>query len=99
MIYALGFAAKFERWRAAGHAGWGYDELLLYFVGCEGNSDGWGVPYHGESGARAFYSLTLCSLLTALRSYAGGAHKLLPCCTSALISPPHSHRPCAPKSL
>ncbi len=50
MIYIRGNRADFDGWRDAhGATGWGYDEVLPYFIRSEGNtrlSD----PFHGQDG-------------------------------------------------
>jgi len=49
MVYVRGHAADFERWEAAGAAGWGYSQVLPYFQRMEtshGGEDGW----RGRSG-------------------------------------------------
>ncbi|MDF8263562.1 GMC family oxidoreductase [Luteipulveratus flavus] len=50
MIYIRGNRADYDGWRDEfGCAGWGYDEVLPYFVRAEGNTR-LGAPYHGRSG-------------------------------------------------
>jgi choline dehydrogenase len=50
MVYIRGQAADYDGWDAAlGGAGWGYRDLLPYFIRQEGN-DHLGAPYHGVSG-------------------------------------------------
>jgi choline dehydrogenase len=50
MIYIRGNRADYDGWRDAhGASGWGYDEVLPYFVRSEGNQR-WGAPYHGQHG-------------------------------------------------
>ncbi len=50
MIYIRGNRADYDGWRDAhGASGWGYDDVLPYFVRAERNSR-LGGPYHGEDG-------------------------------------------------
>jgi choline dehydrogenase len=50
MIYIRGNRADYDTWRDEyGCAGWGYKELLPYFLRAEDNSRGAG-PYHGTGG-------------------------------------------------
>jgi choline dehydrogenase len=50
MVYLRGQAADYDGWDAAlGGAGWGYRDLLPYFIRQEGN-DHLGTPYHGVGG-------------------------------------------------
>lgn len=50
MIYIRGNAADYDEWRDAyGATGWGYDDVLPYFVKSEANRR-LGGPYHGTQG-------------------------------------------------
>lgn len=50
MIYMRGNAADYDEWRDGyGATGWGYEDVLRYFVKSEGNSRLIG-PYHGTDG-------------------------------------------------
>src|SRR4051812_50046120 len=50
MIYIRGNRADYDAWRDQyGAAGWGYDEVLPYFVKAESNSR-YGGPLHGQAG-------------------------------------------------
>ncbi|MFL5131070.1 MAG: GMC family oxidoreductase [Microvirga sp.] len=50
MVYIRGQAADYDGWdEALGGAGWGYRDLLPYFIRQEGN-DHLGAPFHGVSG-------------------------------------------------
>jgi choline dehydrogenase len=50
MIYIRGNRVDYDGWRDAhGAAGWGYDDVLPYFVRAEGNAR-LGAPYHGQGG-------------------------------------------------
>ncbi len=50
MIYIRGNRLDYDTWRDTyGAAGWGYDDVLPYFVKAEGNTR-LGAPYHGQDG-------------------------------------------------
>ncbi|WP_310963179.1 GMC family oxidoreductase [Nocardioides terrisoli] len=50
MIYIRGNRADYDAWRDEyGATGWGYDDVLPYFVRAEANSR-FGAPFHGQSG-------------------------------------------------
>jgi len=49
MIYTRGSALDYERWADAGCIGWGYKDVLPYFIKSENNVRG-GDEFHGDSG-------------------------------------------------
>ncbi len=49
LIYIRGQREDYDQWRALGNAGWGYDDVLPYFIRSEGNERGAG-PFHGGDG-------------------------------------------------
>ncbi len=50
MIYIRGNRADYDTWRDVyGADGWGYDDVLPYFIRAEGNTR-LGAPYHGQDG-------------------------------------------------
>ncbi|MEJ2456659.1 MAG: GMC family oxidoreductase N-terminal domain-containing protein [Novosphingobium sp.] len=49
MIYMRGQAADYDGWRQAGNPGWGWDDVLPYFMRAEDHYDGAG-PSHGSGG-------------------------------------------------
>jgi choline dehydrogenase len=50
MIYIRGNRADYDGWRDGyGATGWGYDDVLPYFIRSEGNTR-LGAPYHGQDG-------------------------------------------------
>jgi len=50
MIYVRGNRADYDGWRDGfGATGWGYDDVLPYFVRAEGNAR-LGAPFHGQEG-------------------------------------------------
>ena len=48
MIYMRGQAADYEGWRQAGNTGWGWDEVLPYFMRAEDHYEG--GDFHGVGG-------------------------------------------------
>ncbi len=52
MIYVRGNRADYDGWAAAGHEGWGYDDVLPYFKRSEDNERGEDA-YHGAGGPMA----------------------------------------------
>ena len=49
LVYVRGQREDFDRWRDAGNAGWGYDDVLPHFKAMEDNDFGAG-EFHGTSG-------------------------------------------------
>ncbi|MES1152232.1 MAG: GMC family oxidoreductase N-terminal domain-containing protein [Dongia sp.] len=49
MIYMRGQAADYDHWRQLGNAGWGWDDVLPYFIKSE-HRDGAADPLHGSGG-------------------------------------------------
>ncbi|MBB4224736.1 GMC family oxidoreductase [Variovorax guangxiensis] len=49
LIYIRGQREDYDHWAALGNAGWGYDEVLPYFIRSEGNQRG-GDAFHGGEG-------------------------------------------------
>jgi choline dehydrogenase len=49
MIYMRGQAADYEQWAALGNSGWGWDDVLKYFIKSE-NHEGDSDPLHGKGG-------------------------------------------------
>ncbi|MEO7384977.1 MAG: GMC family oxidoreductase N-terminal domain-containing protein [Novosphingobium sp.] len=49
MIYMRGQAADYDHWRQLGFSGWGWDDVLPYFLRAEDHYDGSG-PFHGAGG-------------------------------------------------
>ena len=49
MIYMRGQAADYDHWRQLGNTGWGWDDVLPFFLKSEDHVDGAG-PFHGAGG-------------------------------------------------
>lgn len=49
LIYIRGQREDYDHWAALGNTGWGYDEVLPYFIRSEGNQRG-SSPLHGGDG-------------------------------------------------
>ena len=49
LVYLRGQREDFDHWRDLGNAGWGYDEVLPYFLKSEDNDRGAG-KFHGKGG-------------------------------------------------
>ena len=49
LIYIRGQREDYDHWAALGNVGWGYDEVLPYFIKAEGNQRG-AIPFHGADG-------------------------------------------------
>ena len=49
LIYIRGQREDYDRWRALGNVGWGWDDVLPYFIRSEGNERG-ASPFHGGDG-------------------------------------------------
>jgi choline dehydrogenase len=52
LIFIRGQPQDYERWAAAGNAGWSWDDVLPYFIRSEGNQRG-AIPLHGDDGPQA----------------------------------------------
>lgn len=49
MVYTRGHRSDYDAWAAAGNVGWGYDDLLPFFIQAERN-ERFGAPWHGQDG-------------------------------------------------
>ncbi|MFM1886704.1 MAG: alcohol dehydrogenase [Pseudomonadota bacterium] len=50
MAYFRGQPADYDDWAAAGNAGWGWSQVLPYFLRSEDNADHRASPWHGTGG-------------------------------------------------
>ena len=50
MVYVRGHPHDYDDWAAAGNPGWGWDDVLPYFVKAERNEQFGDDPLHGDSG-------------------------------------------------
>ncbi|MEZ5176796.1 MAG: GMC family oxidoreductase N-terminal domain-containing protein [Acidimicrobiales bacterium] len=50
MIYARGHRSDYDGWAALGNPGWGYDDVLPYFLRSENNAIHRDSPFHGTTG-------------------------------------------------
>ena len=58
LLYVRGQREDYDRWREFGNPGWGYDDVLPYFLKSEDYEGGAG-PYHGVGGPQKVSSLRL----------------------------------------
>ena len=49
LIYMRGQREDYDHWAALGNTGWGYDDVLPYFIRSEGNQRG-AIEFHGSDG-------------------------------------------------
>ncbi|MBL8279894.1 MAG: GMC family oxidoreductase N-terminal domain-containing protein [Pelomonas sp.] len=49
MVYIRGQREDYDEWAALGNTGWGWDDVLPYFIQSECN-DSFGAPLHGQAG-------------------------------------------------
>ncbi len=79
LLYVRGQREDFDSWRAAGHVGWGYDDLLPYFIRAEDQMRG-ADAFHGVGGPLSVSDPTephpLCDAFIAAAVEAG--HPLNP---------------------
>ena len=73
MIYMRGQSADYDDWRQAGNAGWGWDDVLPFFLKSEDHVDGTSA-FHGAGGElRVERQRLRWALLDAFRAAAGQA--------------------------
>ncbi len=57
MVYFRGHPKDYDDWAAEGNRGWGWADVLPYFLRSENNTEYAGSPYHGHSGPMAVSSI------------------------------------------
>jgi choline dehydrogenase-like flavoprotein len=57
MVYFRGHPKDYDDWAAEGNRGWGWSDVLPYFIRSENNTDYAGSPYHGHSGPMGVSSI------------------------------------------
>ncbi|MFP5307476.1 MAG: GMC family oxidoreductase [Gammaproteobacteria bacterium] len=74
LVYVRGQREDFDAWRDAGNVGWGYDDVLPYFIRSEDQQRG-ANPYHGVGGPQAVSDQTephpLCDAFIAAAQECG----------------------------
>jgi len=57
MVYFRGHPKDYDDWAAEGNRGWGWADVLPYFLRSENNTEYAGSPYHGHDGPMAVSSI------------------------------------------
>jgi choline dehydrogenase-like flavoprotein len=57
MVYFRGHPSDYDDWVAEGNRGWGWADVLPYFIRSENNTEYAGSPYHGHSGSMGVSSI------------------------------------------
>ncbi|HET6379354.1 MAG TPA: GMC family oxidoreductase N-terminal domain-containing protein [Methylocella sp.] len=65
MIYIRGNRGDYDGWRDLGNEGWGYNDVLPYFVRAEGNQT-FSDRYHGTGGLSKWQAIPQTSLSTSI---------------------------------
>ena len=63
----------YDHWAALGNTGWGYDEVLPYFIRSEGNQRG-AIPFHGGEGPLKVSDIGATHEL--IEAFIGGAQQI-----------------------
>jgi choline dehydrogenase len=58
LIFIRGHPADYDGWAAAGNAGWGWNDVLPYFMKSEGNRRAGDFPLHGKDGPLSATDIT-----------------------------------------
>ena len=58
LIFIRGHPADYDSWAAAGNPGWGWNDVLPYFIKSEGNQRAGDFPLHGKDGPLAATDIT-----------------------------------------
>ncbi|KLN58264.1 GMC family oxidoreductase [Variovorax paradoxus] len=73
LIYIRGQREDYDHWAALGNAGWGYDEVLPYFIRSEGNERG-ASAFHGGDGPLKVSDIAAKHEL--IEAFIGGAQQI-----------------------
>ncbi|MES2100778.1 MAG: choline dehydrogenase [Pseudomonadota bacterium] len=73
LIYIRGQREDYDRWAALGNTGWGFDDVLPYFVKSEGNERG-AIPLHGADGPLKVSDIGATHEL--IEAFIGGAQQI-----------------------
>ena len=73
MIYVRGNRLDYEHWKSLGNDGWGFDDVLPYFLKSENQQRG-ASPYHSVDGPQCVSDLRYVNPLT--RAFLAGAEEL-----------------------
>ena len=73
MIYIRGNRLDYDHWKSLGNDGWGYDDVLPYFIKSENQEHG-GSQFHGSGGPLCVSDLRYVNPLT--RAFLAGAAEL-----------------------
>ena len=73
MIYVRGNSLDYERWKSSGNDGWGFDDVLPYFLKSENQERG-ASKYHGRGGPLCISELRYVNPLT--RAFLAAAQEL-----------------------
>ena len=76
LIYIRGQREDYDHWAALGNTGWGYDDLLPYFIRSEGNQRG-SIPWHGGDGPLKVSDIGARHEL--IEAFIDGAQQIGPC--------------------
>jgi choline dehydrogenase len=63
LVYTRGHRADFDGWLAAGNTGWGYDDVLPYFLKSENQQHG-ASAFHGAGGPLSVFDVMECHPLS-----------------------------------
>jgi choline dehydrogenase len=73
LIYIRGQREDYDHWAALGNTGWGFDDVLPYFVKSEGNQRG-AIPMHGGDGPLKVSDMGATHEL--IEAFIGGAQQI-----------------------
>jgi len=79
MVYFRGHPKDYDDWAAAGNRGWGFADVLPYFIRSENNAAFGASPHHGASGPMHVASIKHPNPLNAVFADAMSALQFRPC--------------------